>query len=136
MIPRFLDTNILLRYLTGDNHQQAERSLRLLLRVENGEEKVFTSSLVIFETVFTLQKFYKVPRQEIAEQILNIISLRNLQLPDKSVYYRAFDLYISTNISFEDDYNAAYTIDQEQPVIYSWDTDFDEIDGITRVEPD
>lgn len=133
---RFLDTNILLRYLVGDNSEQAQRSLNLLLRVENGEEKVFTSSLVIFEIVFTLQKFYKVPRQEIAEHLLNIISLRNLQLPDKNVYYRAFDLYISINISFADAYNAAYALDLEQPIIYSWDTDFDKIAGITRIEPD
>lgn len=136
MQPRFLDTNILLRYLVGENDEQAERSLNLLMRIERGEEKVFTSSLVIFETVFTLQKFYKVPRQEIAEQILNIISMRSLQLPDKSIYQRAFHLYISKNISFADAYNAAYALEEERPVIYSWDTDFDKIDGITRLEPD
>jgi len=133
---RFLDTNILLRYLIGDSNEQAERSLHLLLRVERGEEKVFTSSLVIFETVFTLQKFYKVPREKIAGQLLAIISMRNLQLPDKNVYSRAFDLYISKNISFADAYNAAYALDLEQPTIYSWDTDFDKIEGITRLEPE
>ncbi len=136
MSPRFLDTNILLRYLIGDCEEQAERSLKLLMRVEHGEEKVYTSSLVIFEVVFTLQKFYKLSRQEIAERLLDIISMRNLQLPDKSVFYRAFDLYISKNISFADACNAAYAIDQELPTIYSWDTDFDKIDGITRMEPE
>ncbi len=135
MLPRFLDTNILLRYLIGDSPEQAECALNLLMRVERGEEKVFTSSLVIFEAVFTLQKFYKVPRQQIAEQILSIISMRSLHLPDKSVYHRAFNLYISHNISFADAYNAAYALEEEQPTIYSWDTDFDKIDGITRIEP-
>lgn len=132
----FLDTNILLRYLVGDCDEQAERSLNLLMKVEQGEERVFTSALVIFETVFTLQKFYKVPRQEIAEQISSIISMHNLQLPEKSVYYRAFDIYVSKAISFVDAYNAAYTLTQGHPTIYSWDTDFDKIEGITRVEPE
>jgi uncharacterized protein len=136
MPSRFLDTNILLRYLIGDCEEQAERSLKLLMRVEHGEEKVYTSSLVIFEVVFTLQKYYKLPRREIAERLLDIIAMRNLQLPDKSAFYRAFDFYISKNISFADAYNAAYAIDQELPYIYSWDTDFDKIDGITRIEPE
>jgi predicted nucleic acid-binding protein len=136
MQPRFVDTNILLRYLVRDNQEQAERSLNLLLRVERGEEKVYTSSLVIFETVFTLQKFYKVPRQDIAEQLLTIISLRNFHVPEKDVYRRAFNLYISKNIPFGDAYNAAYALEEEQPVVYSWDKDFDKIDGITRVEPE
>lgn len=136
MPARFLDTNILLRYLIGDCEEQAERSLKLLMRVESGEEKVYTSSLVIFETVFTLQKFYKVPRRDIAEQLLNIITMRNFQLPEKSVFYRAFDLYISNNISFADAYNAAYAIEQELSTVYSWDADFDKIDGITRLEPE
>lgn len=131
----FLDTNVLLRYLVGDDKERAERSLNLLLRVESGEEKVFTSALVIFETIFTLQKFYKVSRQDIQTKILNIIALRNLQLPDKDVYYQAFKLYTSHNISFADAYNAAYALLEERPNIYSWDTDFDKIDGITRLEP-
>src|SRR5579864_3877387 len=131
----FLDTNILLRYLTEDNQQMARRAFDLLIRIERGEEKVITSSLVIFETVFTLQSFYKVPRREIKELLLPIISLRGIQLPEKSVFYKAFDLYVNQNISFADAYNAAYMMSEEIPNIYSWDKDFDKIDGIARIEP-
>ncbi|HVB72402.1 MAG TPA: PIN domain-containing protein [Ktedonobacteraceae bacterium] len=131
----FLDTNILLRYLVGDNQQMAEQALNLLMRVERGEEKVITSSLVIFETIFTLQSFYRVPRQQIKEQVLPIISLRGLHLPAKSVFYKALDLYVTKNISFADAYNAAYMISEEVFNIYSWDKGFDKIDGIIRLEP-
>ncbi|HYL44949.1 MAG TPA: PIN domain-containing protein [Ktedonobacteraceae bacterium] len=131
---RFIDTGILLRYFTRDDEQKAQQVLNLLLRVERGEEKVTTSSLVIFETVITLQRFYKVPRPRIKELVTSIISLRGLQLPGKNVYYHAFDLYISKNISFADAYNAAYMLAEQIPSIYSWDTDFDKIEGIIRVE--
>jgi predicted nucleic acid-binding protein len=131
----FLDTNILLRYLTEDNQQMARRALDLLTKIERGEEKVITSSLVIFETIFTLQSFYKVPRREIKELLLPIVSLRGIQLPEKSVFYKAFDLYVNQNISFADAYNAAYMMSEEILNIYSWDKDFDKIDGIIRVEP-
>ncbi len=135
MSASFLDTNILLRYFTRDDEQKAQRALDLLIRVERGEEKIITSSLVIFETVFTLQRFYKVPRQRIKELILSIISLRGLHIPGKNVYYHAFDLYVSNNISFADAYNAAYMLSEEISNIYTWDTDFDRIDGIVRIEP-
>lgn len=131
----FLDTNILLRYLTRDDIHKAQCALSLLTRVERGEEKVVTSPLVIFETIFTLQSLYKVPRQQIKDLLLPIIALRNLQLSDKGVYQRAFDFYTSKNISFADAYNAAYMIDEEIAQIYSWDKDFDKIEGIVRLEP-
>jgi predicted nucleic acid-binding protein len=132
----FLDTNILLRFLTRDDERKAQQALDLLLRVERGEEKVITSPLVIFETVYTLQSFYKVPRQYIKDQVLSIISLRGLHLPDKSLYHRAFDLYVTKNISFADAYNAIYMQSEEVSHIYTWDRDFDKIDGITRIEPE
>ena len=131
----FIDTNILLRYFTRDDEQKSLRALNLLMKVERGEEKVITSPLVIFETIFTLQKLYKVPRDIIKEQVLSIISLRSLHLQDKSLYPRAFDLYVSKNISFADAYNAVYMQSEEISQIYTWDKDFDKIEGITRIEP-
>jgi predicted nucleic acid-binding protein len=132
----FLDTNILLRFFTGDDSQKAQQALNLFMRIERGEEKVITSSSVIFETVYTLQSFYKLARGEIKDKLLPIISMRGVHLPDKSVYYRAFDLYVTKNISFADAYNAAFMISEEIFNIYSWDRDFDKIEGIVRLEPE
>ena len=132
----FMDTNILLRYLTRDDEQKAQRALSLLTRVERSEEKVITSSLVIFETIFTLQSFYKVPQPRIKELVLPIIALRGLQLPGKNIYYHAFDLYVTKNISFADAYNAAYALSEKISNVYSWDKDFDKIEGIVRLEPE
>jgi predicted nucleic acid-binding protein len=132
----FLDTNILLRFLTRDDERKARCALELLMRVERGEEKVITSPLVIFETAYTLQSFYKVPRQTIKEQVLSIISMRSLHLPDKNIFYQAFNLYVTKNISFADAYNAAYMLAEGISNIYSWDKDFDKIEGIARLEPE
>ncbi len=59
---RFLETDAILRYLTGDDQDRATAVLELLHRVESGRERVVTSPMVIFEVVFTLQSFYGVPR--------------------------------------------------------------------------
>ena len=136
MPPRFLDTNILLRYLTRDDEEKAHRALALLLRVERGEEEVVTSPMVVFETIFTLQSYYRLPKERIRERVGDLLSLRSLHVPDKQVFLRALDLYVRHNISFADAYNAASMHQRQMTEIYSWDTDFDKLPGITRVEPD
>ena len=133
---RFLDTNILVRYLTGDDPQKAQASFELLVRVERGEEPVVTTDLVIAETVFVLQsKSYSLSRDRIRELVEPVIEMRGLRLPQKSLYYRVFDLYCQKRISFTDAYNAAYMASQGLTEIYSYDKDFDRIESVVRVEP-
>lgn len=134
-VRRFIDTNTLLRYLTNDDPDKAQASLALLTRIARRQEEAVTSSLVIFEVVFTLQRGYKVPRERIKALVEPIVSLRGLKLPGKRVYSRAFDLYTTHNVSFADAYNAAYMEQQRITEIYTWDSDFDTLPGITRVEP-
>lgn len=61
--------------------------------------------------------------------------MRSLHLPDKSLYRRVFDLYITKNISYADAYNAVYLQAEERTHIYSSDRDSNKIDGIARLEP-
>jgi predicted nucleic acid-binding protein len=134
---RFLDTNILLRYLTRDDEAKAQKALALLQRVESGEERVETSLIVIFEVVFTLERFYKVPRERIHSLITPIIALRGLRLAGRSLIERSLDRYVQVgrHVSFADIYNAQYAQSHGIEEIYSWDRDFDRIEGISRVEP-
>jgi predicted nucleic acid-binding protein len=136
---RFLDTNILLRFLarpvTPDDQIRAERARDLLLRVERGEEQVVTSPLVIFETIFTLHRSYRVSREVIRDRVTEILSLRGMQLARKRLYVEALEFFAATNVSFADAYNAIAMQSQGLSEIYSWDSDFDRLPGIVRVEP-
>jgi len=132
---RFLDTNLLIRYFTRDDEEKAQRVLKLLKRVERGEERVITSPLVLFEIVFTLQSFYGVPREKIKELLSPIIELRGLKLSNKEIYQLALDIYTEKNISFADAFNAAFALKKGIKEIYSYDEDFDKIEGIRRVVP-
>jgi predicted nucleic acid-binding protein len=138
-VARFLDANILLRYLakpvTAEDQHKAERARDLLLRVERGEERVVTSALVIFETIFTLHRSYRAPRTEIRDRVSEILSLRGVALPGKRAFLQALGLFAQTNLSFKDAYNVIVMHAQGLTEIYSWDTDFDRVQGITRVEP-
>ncbi|HXF50775.1 MAG TPA: PIN domain-containing protein [Dehalococcoidia bacterium] len=132
---RFLDTNVLLRYLTRDDEPKARRALALMVRLERNEERALLSPMVVFETVFTLEKSYRVPRARIRELLENLLSFRGLALAGKRVYYEALDLYERTAVSFADAYNAAFMKARGVDEIYSWDADFDRVEGVVRLEP-
>ena len=133
-IERFLDTNVLLRYFTRDDERKAERARALLTRVLDGQERVETSTIIIFETVYGLQRLYHVPKGTIRDMLVAVLNLRGLHLPEKAQCIRALNLFVEKNVSFANAYNAVYLTARNQE-IYSWDTDFDRIDGVVRLEP-
>jgi predicted nucleic acid-binding protein len=132
---RFLDTNVLLRYFVATDPDKARHSRDLLWRVERGGEKVVTSLMVVAEVVFTLQRTYKVPKARIREMVGDVLSLRSLQLAGKNLCIEALDLYVDKNVSFVDAYNAIFMRSQGVDEIYSWDSDFDKLPGVRRIEP-
>jgi predicted nucleic acid-binding protein len=135
--PRFLDTNVLLRYLTRDDETKAEQALALLQRVEQDTERVALAPHVVAELVFTLDRFYKTPRTLIRELVRDIITLPGVQLPGRALLLDALDLFASNRrkISFADAYTTIYMRSRGLTELYSWDTDFDAITGVSRVEP-
>jgi uncharacterized protein len=134
-IPRFLDTNVLLRLLTRDDEERAQHALDLLLRVERGEERVVVSSLVVFELIFTLQSFYRMPRQQIAGTVAPLLLLPGIELMEKRQFVRALEVYAGSKVSFADAYAVSTMEARGLHEIYSWDSDFDGFAWITRIEP-
>ncbi len=133
----FLDTNILLRHLTQDDLVQSKASTSLLRRVEQGEEIVVTSELVVVEAVFILQsKRYALSPEAIRNALEPLILLPGIRLPNKPIFRRAFNLYCAQRMSFVDAYNAAFMEARGITDIYSYDTDFDRVQGINRLEPE
>ncbi len=132
---RFIDTNLFIRYFTRDDEEKAEAVLKLLKRVEKNEEKIITSPLVIFELVFTLGSYYKVPRREIKEIMQPVFNLRGLRLDYRDVFESALELYSQGTLSFADAFNACFMNKREIKEIYSYDKDFDQLEGIKRVVP-
>jgi len=58
----------------------------LLLQYFTKDDRVLTSPLVIFETIFTLQSYYKLPREEIRDLLIPILNLRGLKLDYKDIF--------------------------------------------------
>ncbi|MCI0563792.1 MAG: PIN domain-containing protein [Nitrososphaera sp.] len=135
---RFLDTNIILRYLTRDDPKKAEACFVLFQKVKKGQEILTTSETVIAEVVYVLSSptIYNLSPQEIRARLLPIILLRGLKLPHKHLYSRALELYAAyPTLDFEDVLSLAHMERQKIRDIYSYDHHFNRISSIKRLEP-
>jgi predicted nucleic acid-binding protein len=133
----FLNTNLLLRHLTQDSPDLSPRATALVRRIVVGDLTVRTTDTVVFETVYTLQRFYRTSRPQIRATLWPLLRLRSVRLVGKRRYRRAFDLYVAfPALSFADCYHAAYMESQGLSDLISFDRDMDRVRTIMRYEPD
>jgi predicted nucleic-acid-binding protein len=96
----FVDTNVFLRFLTADDPGKAEKARRLFASAVSGELVVETSLLVIAEIVWTLESFYGLTHDEVAEQVTTILATPNLECPGKELLFEALLGYTERNVDF------------------------------------
>lgn len=133
----FLDTNIILRYLTKDDPRKAERCFDLFQSVKRKDLRLVTSESVMAEVVYVLssKSLYNQSRQNVRALLLPIVSLPGLKIPHRRTFLRALDLYGATRLDFEDALSIAHMERQKIHTILSYDEDFDEVKDIQRREP-
>ncbi len=136
---RFLDTNVVLRFLTRDDEAKAADCYRLFQRVQQGEEELLTCESVVSEAAYVLSSSrlsYRLTHEEIRERLLPILTLRGVRLPQKRVCLQALDIYATSPfLDFEDALAVAHMGQAGVTEIVSYDRDFDRVPGVQRVEP-
>lgn len=131
----FIDTNIFLRHLLQDHPIHSPKASAFLKKIENGEIRVRTNDIVIFEVVFTLDRSYKKSKNDIQEAFLPLVLLPGIVLPGKRKFKRVFELYSTLNLPFADAYHAVLMEQTKLGQIVTFDHEFDRIPGIVRIEP-
>jgi predicted nucleic acid-binding protein len=134
----FLDTNVIIRYLTQDHPQQAQQAYQYLQLLGTESVTARTSEGVLVEVVQVLSSkvLYDLPRADIQRLLSPIIRLPGLKLPYKRTYLGALNLYVQYPfLDFVDALNVAHMQRLKIPIITSFDRDFDRVPGITRQEP-
>jgi predicted nucleic acid-binding protein len=132
-----IDTDVIVRLLTGDDLQKQGRARDLFKRIEIGEVTVFAPVTVIADCVYVLASpsLYKIPRTEVVGLLRPILRLRGFRLQDRRTVLRALDLYAAAALDFGDAYVAASMERLGSQRVYSYDTDYDRVKGIKRSEP-
>lgn len=134
---RFLDANVILRYLTRDHPDHSQRAYAFLQRVEAGEIEVTITEAVIAEVVHVLSSktLYNVSRTDIQDQLVATLTLKGMRLRAKGTYIRALDIYATTNLDFVDALLVAQVEQTKDAVVVSFDRDYDKTPSVTREEP-
>ncbi len=137
MTTQFIDANVFIRHLTRDDPRKAQACLELFQRAREREVTLTTSESVIAEVVYVLssRKLYNLPREEIRKLLYPLLSLPGLKLTNRKMYLHALDLYATHPLDFEDALTVAQMKRQKLSQIYSYDRHFDQVAGITRMEP-
>jgi predicted nucleic acid-binding protein len=135
---KFLDANIFLRYLVPGDEAKARACFALFQRVKAGDEIVVTSEAVVTEIAYVLHSraHYALSAEEIGVRLRPMIALRGLKLAHKRTYLRALDLWdLHPALDFEDVVTIAHMERLRLRQLLSYDTDFDRVPSVQRLEP-
>jgi predicted nucleic acid-binding protein len=106
----------------------------LIARAQNGEVELELSPLVLAETAFTLESFFKQPRKEVAGVLSQFVTRLGIRLAEKDLLLDALERVRETGVHLVDAYLAALASKTKLPVA-SFDRDLDKFEDITRLEP-
>src|SRR5690606_38877816 len=84
----FVDTNILVRHLTGAPPDLAARATRFLTQ----EHDLLITDLVVAETIYVLESFYRAPRRQIAEATRSLSSFPSILVVDPALLLRSIEV--------------------------------------------
>ncbi len=107
-----IDTNIILRYLTGDDDIQSPKAKdiitynQLTIKIE-----------VLFEVVHVLEKVYKVSRPAIRDILNILLKKQNIHTDSCKCVTSALDCYVDNNIDFVDALLWAYHVTGGEEVV-------------------
>jgi predicted nucleic-acid-binding protein len=134
MKPLLVDTNILLRFITGEPADQAKEVADLVAAAEAGNVRLSVLPMVLAEAVFVLTGFYEHPRSKVAEVLFHLISCPGFHADETERMLHALKLFGAGQLDFVDCYLAAASI-RDGSGLVSFDRDLAKLHGITAGNP-
>lgn len=134
-LPRYLvDSNVLLRFFTGEPPLLFQAAKALIESAERGAVILDVPTLVVAETAFTLESYYKQSRREVARVFIEFFKIAGIRLPERDLVLNALGRVQATGVHFVDAYLAAVAREVSIPVA-SFDRHFDRFKDVERFEP-
>ena len=127
----FVDTNVLVRHLTGEPPEQARRATAFLA----GANELLLADLVVAELVYVLESFYEVGREQVAELVRAVLGFSAAVVLDSALLLRAVEVYEVDRLDFAEAYLVASAEASGVGVIASFDQTIDRVPSIERIEP-
>ena len=129
-----LDTNVIIRFLTSGKGAKYKKLYTFFKSLEHGEMRVELKLIVLFQVIFVLKSFYKVPKDHIVSGITDLLKYKGITIKDKTIIRRMIEIWRDNKLDIVDCYLIACLEGDTQNLLYSYDRDFDEF-RIHRKEP-
>lgn len=97
-----LDTNVLVRYFTGDDTAQSAQARALIERQLTSEDPGYVNLVVLLELAWTLSKAYRYGKGEIIRTIEALLASREVMVDREDAVASALTLFENSNIGFAD----------------------------------
>ena len=129
-----LDSNILLRYLTDEPRQLADRAAAILEEAEANRLALIVVPVVLAEVVYVLEKVYRWGRPDIANRLLELLSASVITFLDSDAVTQTLIWYGEiAGLDFADAFVCATAIVRGHGVVVSFDHDLERLDGVKVV---
>jgi predicted nucleic-acid-binding protein len=103
-----IDSNVIVRYLTGDDPVQSPAATELFRDANAGRVKLIIPTSVLQEAVYALETFYEGTPDTIAPKLLSLLSLTGVTCPDARWVLDGIQWYRAKNADFGDALLCAY----------------------------
>ena len=131
----FIDTNIFLRFFIKENQRAFRETQAIIKLIKEGKIKAFTSHLVIAELDWTMNSYYKIPKEERLIILDSLLQLKNLSFSNNFDLVAALNFYRNYRVKFIDCLLASNSLLLAgKASIISYDKDFDRL-KIKRIDP-
>lgn len=127
----FVDTNILVRHLTGDPPEMAARATAYLADAS----ELYLADLIVAETVYMLESFYEAPRDQIAAAMRSLVSMRSVVTVDPALLLRSIEVYENDRLDFAEAYLVACAESTGVGRVASFDRAIERANTVERLEP-
>jgi predicted nucleic acid-binding protein len=127
----FVDTNLLIRHLTGDPPDLATRATAYL----GAAHELLLPDLIVAEMVYVLASYYEVPVDEVARLVRSVIAFPAIRTLDPGLLLRSLAVYETHRIDFAEAYLVASAESAGVDDIASFDRSIDRITTVNHIEP-
>jgi predicted nucleic-acid-binding protein len=111
------DTNIILRFLTGDHREHSAAAKRIMLEANEGKHTLRVHSVVLAECCYVLEgPYYGYDRTTIGTALMTLLNSKGIK-PESPVLLHALDIYMTHNVDFEDAFLAAASHRDQVPIV-------------------
>lgn len=97
-----IDTNILVRYLTQDDIEQAKMAEALLDKYLTKPESVFINNIVMCELMWVLDRGYKYSKDQIIKVVRQILSTEEFAFENQKVLWLVLEQFEKKRLDFSD----------------------------------